>query len=188
MKTFVSRSIAPVTIAALFLAVTGCMPQAGSHAEDPRAPGEAESDAQAVPEESSGWPVHFFLSDVKAGAPQKSFQPGEDIVFHYAVTNPTDQTLQCEKSDGGPAVRFSLYRDGRPIAHATEGLAFMQMIMLVPVEPGDHVFTSRRLTWEGFRVQPEMSPGTYAARAEPVLRCPDIDFSEQTVDFRIVAD
>ncbi len=122
--------------------------------------------------------VAFFVSD-SVGNQKSVFAKGENIYFHFKITNNRSKDLKYTKSHGGPPiVNFLLYKNNQLVGTTDDGYCFPAIVVGGKIKPGKSL--NYVTSWYGNPSHKSLlEAGNYSFEVEPYIRFDDFDLNEK---------
>ena len=128
--------------------------------------------------EQSEVKVAFFVSD-SAGNQKSVFAKGENIYFHFKITNNRSEDLKYTKSHGGPPiVSFLLYKNNQLVGTTDDGYCFPAIVVGGKIKSGKAL--NYVTSWYGNPSHKSLlEAGSYSFEVKPYIRFDDFDLNEK---------
>lgn len=128
----------------------------------------------------------FFLSD-STGLVKNQFRVGEEVFFHFTLTNATARPQDYYLPDTGPEVEFQVLKGDSVVGSSLDGLAFATVIVEGKLESGESLHQTER--WFARPLHDLLPAGQYVTAARPRLHFSDLPSPVvEFIEFRVVCD
>lgn len=135
---------------------------------------------------ANGLITEFSLQN-PAGQITNVFKAGEDIRFHYSITNETGSAQEFMKPHPGPFVVFEVFFEDILIGASDDGFSYPAVVVRDTLNESGAL--QYEYDWLSVQLHGNLPPGKYVARARPILEFDDVSTpGSEEIAFTVLCD